>query len=234
MRLAFQSDSESTMNLHFYRDSLNDHGMSATLYHAAYRAANQFTRLAVWNGLSITPDRVESRFRTDPKRTHGRMLEAAAMRAYAKGEANGLSERFLDEAVAKGDRCFAFFEGDVLTSYGWYSTQPTRLTEISDSLVLSFDPKYVYMYNGFTLPKHRGQRLHALGMAAALEAYAKEGHKGLVSYVDSTNFASLKSCYRMGYRTFGHVVLVKVGKQYLCRSTPGCKDYDFRVEQTAN
>jgi hypothetical protein len=222
------------MNLHFYRDSVNDHGVSATLYHAVYRAANQVTRLAVWNGLVLTPDRVDSRFGTDPKRAHARMLDAAAMREYAKDEVNCLSERFLDEAVAKGDRCFAFFDGDVLTSYGWYSKKPTRLTEVSDSLVLSFDPKYVYMYNGFTLPKHRGQRLHALGMAAALEEYAKEGHKGLICYVDSANFASLKSCYRMGYRTFGHVVLVKVGTRYFSRSTPGCKEYEFRVEQTAN
>jgi hypothetical protein len=222
------------MNLHFYRDSLNDHGVSATLYHAAYRAANQVTRLAVWNGLAITLGGVDGRFRTDPKRAEGRMLEAAAMRPYTKNKENGLTDAFLDEVIAKGDRCFAFFDGEVLTSYGWYSTQPTRLTEISNSLVLSFDPTYVYMYNGFTLPKYRGQRLHALGMAAALEAYAKEGHKGLVSYVDSSNFASLKSCSRMGFRTFGHVVLLKVGKQYLCRATPGCKEYDFRVEQTAN
>lgn len=41
-------------------------------------------------------------------------------------------------------------------------------------------------------------RLHGVGMSMALRHYLARGFKGLVSYVESTNFASLKSCSRMG------------------------------------
>ena len=93
----------------------------------------------------------------------------------ARDEIYDLDSAFVDRATALGDRCFGFVEGDVLTSYGWYSRRPT---EAGHGLVLRFDPAYVYMYKGFTHPKHRGQRLHAIGMAAALEEYTREGAKG--------------------------------------------------------
>ena len=46
------------MNVAFYRKSLSHHGVVATLYHAAYRAANQVTRVAVWNALALDTDHV--------------------------------------------------------------------------------------------------------------------------------------------------------------------------------
>lgn len=119
----------------------------------------------------------------------------------------------------------------MLTSYGWYSTRPT---EAGPGLVLHFDPAYAYMYKGFTLPRFRGHRLHAIGMASALEAYTREGSKGLVSYVESSNFASLRSCVRMGYQTFGHVVFVKTKNGCVSRVMGRCKEYGFHVEVAAS
>src|SRR4030095_1828563 len=115
-------------------------------------------------------------------------------------------------------------------AYGWYATQPMRLLEIPGAPLLHFDPTYAYMYNGFTHPDHRGKRRHAIGMAAALEVYAKEGRAGLVSYVDSSNFSSLKSCRRMGYHSFGRVSMFALGARQHYRSTSGCQRYDFRIE----
>ncbi len=222
------------MDVQFYRNSINQHGVGATLYHAAYRAANQVTQVTVWNAMALIPGMVDAKFVADPRRSGGTMVDAESMRPYADDPGNVLTHRFLDEAAANGDRCYALFDGDVLASYGWYATRPTRLREVAGTPVLHFDPAYAYMYHGFTHPSYRGQRLHAIGMAAALEALCREGKKGLVSYVDSSNFASLKSCYRMGYHTFGHVVMVHVGGRVFWRSTHGCKQYDFRVEAAAS
>jgi hypothetical protein len=36
------------------------------------------------------------------------------------------------------------------------------------------------MYNGFTHVKHRGKRLHAVGMTRALESYLVRGNKGIL------------------------------------------------------
>lgn len=158
------------------------------------------------------------------------MLEASAMERYADDPEYDLTRRTLDEAIVRGDRCAAIFDGQTLASYGWYATQPIRLLEIPGAPLLHFDPAYAYMYNGFTHPAYRGRRLHALGMAAALEAYTREGRAGLVSYVDATNFSSLKSCRRMGYRSFGRVSTFALGSRRHYGATPGCKRYDFRIE----
>jgi hypothetical protein len=85
------------------------------------------------------------------------------------------------------------------------------------------------MYKGFTDPRHRGQRLHAIGMTRALQHYRSAGYRGIVSYVESTNFDSLKSCFRMGYAMFGSVYMVKLFGHWLTFSSPGCWRFDFRV-----
>jgi hypothetical protein len=218
------------MNTQFYRESINHHGLTQTLFHAAYRAANRVTEVAVWNALVIEPAMVRREFRIDGQCPPGRMLEAEEMHPYAADPENLLSDEFLAEAADKGDRCYALFDGDLLMSYGWYSTLPTRLTEVPGEAYLHFDPSHAYMYHGFTRPEYRGRRLHAIGMSAALQELANEGLLGLVSYVVSSNFASLKSCERMGYETFGHLVMLKIGAQRVWRASPGCKKYDFRVE----
>ena len=222
------------MDLRFYQRSAYRYGIGATLFHAAYRAAQRVTNLAVWKALVVTPDHLDKRFLADPRRATGRMLDAECLRAYAKTAETRLTDRFIDEAAVRGDRCFAFFDGDRLTSYGWYSTRAVRLTELDESLALHFDPRYAYVHNTYTLPQYRGRRLHAIGMTAALEAHAEQGLTGLVAYVDSANFASLRSCHRMGYRDFGHVVVLDLGHRYACRATLGCEPYGFRVAPLAS
>jgi ribosomal protein S18 acetylase RimI-like enzyme len=221
------------MNAAFYRDLLRQHGMGALCYHLAYRAANHLLHLRVWNTLVITVDTIDPGILAESRAAGVRMLEAAAMSPYADDPHYGLSRQTLDEAIARGDRCAAIFDGDVLAAYGWYATQPIRLLEVAGAPLLHFDPAYAYMYNGYTHPAYRGRRLHAIGMAAALEAYTKEGRAGLVSYVDSSNFSSLKSCRRMGYRSFGRVSMFVLGTRQHYRSTSGCKRYDFRIEPVA-
>jgi hypothetical protein len=218
------------VDLHFYNESIRLHGVGRTLYHAAYRALSQVIQVAVWNAIVVDLDTIDRAFLVDPRRRRGCLLEAGAMRPHTRDPENRLTDGFIDAAIGRGDLCYALFDGDALASYGWYARRPVPLAEIDRGLILHFDPAYVYMYHCFTHPRYRGQRLHAIGAAAALEAHAEAGSKGLVAYVDSSNFASLKSYHRIGCRTFGHVALLKVGREHVCRATLGCKKYDFRVE----
>jgi hypothetical protein len=222
------------MDLHYYRDLVLRHGLGPTLHHAAYRVANRLTEVAVWNALAITRGMVDEEYLRPSDRVQGRMVEAAAMRPYVADPELRLTHRFIDEATAQGDQCYVLFEGDVVASYGWYSTRPTRLSEIRGAPVLHFDPSYAYMYNTFTRPEYRGRRLNAMGMAASLEQWAHAGFSGLVAYVVSSNIASLKSCERLGFETFGHVIIFNVGQHQLWWVTRGCKKYGFRVEEAAS
>lgn len=92
-------------------------------------------------------------------------LAASELREHARRPETEISNRFLDEALARGDQCYAIRDGDVLAAYGWYSFGRTPVG-ISD-LVLRFSEDYVYMYKGFTDARYRGQRLHAIGMTRA-------------------------------------------------------------------
>jgi hypothetical protein len=52
----------------------------------------------------------------------------------------------------------------------------------------------------------------------------------MVSYVESTNFDSLKSCFRMGYRVFGSIYVIRLFGRAFAFSSPGCGPFGFRLE----
>jgi hypothetical protein len=142
-----------------------------------------------------------------------------------------MSVEFIEQAIGRGDECFGIFDGEQLVSFGWYSNQPTQ---ISDTLTLRFDRAWMYIYKGYTLRSHRGKRLHGIGMSQALSAYTRRGSRGLISYVRSTNFQSLRSTERMGYQIFGEIYIAEAIGRPLIWATPGCEAYDFMVERSTS
>ena len=199
----------------------------SSVYHAIhYSLRNKVGLYQELQGMIVTMDSLDPKYlETNPKYEH-RFLNEEELKKYSKNSETQISEKFLNKALPKGDRCFAILDGDFLASYGWYSTKPTA---ISDELDLYFDPQWVYMYKGYTHPNYRGQRLHAVGMAKALEAFSNEGYNGLISYVETNNYASLKSVYRMGYRNIGKVKIVKTVNRYKIKQEEECKAYHFNV-----
>src|SRR5580693_6681206 len=94
------------MNLQFYRETVNRHGLAPALYHAAFQVANHVTEVVVWNALAITQEMLTSEFRTHLEQSPGQMVDAASMARYLDEPANMLTRDFLDAAVARGDRCY--------------------------------------------------------------------------------------------------------------------------------
>jgi len=200
-------------------------GMRRTLYRTALKALNTVATVKILRGVWVeTPD---AAFLKYPDRFTAGFLPESAIRRFAADPENGMSRDFVDEAVSNGDACYGIMDGPILASYGWYSTQPTRI-DLPD-LFIDFDKQYVYMYKGYTHPDYRGQRLHAIGMTLALREYRWKEFKGIVSYVESDNFVSLKSSFRMGYIPFGSIYLVHFFDHTFSYSTPGCKRFGFRT-----
>ncbi len=209
------------------RLNVRRYGLANTLYDLTLRTANSVVLCKVLRGVSI--ERVEPEFLNCPGKYTPRFLSESLIRDLARSPENEMPEGFVEEALGKGDECYGICDGDRLAAYGWYSHKPTRM-EPSD-LLLHFNDEYVYMYKGFTHERYRGERLHAIGMTMALKEYLAKGFKGLVSYVESNNFSSLKSCFRMGYIQFGSVYVVKVFGRYASYRTGGCDKFGFWVEQ---
>lgn len=160
--------------------------------------ASRVAALKVLQVVAITADRLDTSYLGLDAGYSGRFADRDwLLDQAARYPELGMSQQFVRDALARGDRCYAINAGEALVSYGWYSNRPTH---IDNGLMLAFDPLYVYMYKGFTHPGHRGRRLHAVGMTRALAAVVEQGFCGLVSFVERTNCASLKSVHRMGYR----------------------------------
>jgi hypothetical protein len=204
-------------------------GRRAAVHDLQQRLVNRLVPFQVLKGMTATVDEIDQSL-LDAGGLQTRFVTRAELRAAASVAevADEMSLDFIDEAIAHGDECFGIFDGRELVSFGWYSNQPTQ---ISDSLTLCFDRAWMYMYKGYTLRSHRGKRLHGIGMSLALHAYTQRGSRGLISYVRSTNFQSLRSTERMGYHIFGEIYIAEPAGRPLIWATPGCAAYDFRVER---
>ena len=202
------------------------HGIANTVHYACMKLVNLAFPFTILRGVSV--ERPDEDFLACPEGYSAGFLSAHALARHAQHPATELSVEFLANALGAGDECYAICEGATLASYGWYATGPTPAH--ASELELHFAPGWVYMYKGFTDTRHRGRRLHAIGMTRALQHYVSRGHEGIVSYVESTNFDSLKSCHRMGYQVFGSIYVARIFGRYLTFSSPGCERFDFRLE----
>lgn len=218
-----------TMGLSRFKTSIqrdvSQFGFANTLKDYLFRAINVLTTFHIFHAMTISEANPKYML-TDEKYTC-KFLTADELFAFAHQPDLGLDEKFLRQAIEKGDECYAILDGARLAAYGWYSNAPTT---VSDDLRLRFHLDYIYMYNGYTHNDYRGQRLHAVGMTRALDEYRRRGFKGIVSYVEESNFRSLQSVYRMGYADFGKVYILKLFGRYLIRHTPMCEAYGFVVE----
>ena len=211
--------------VHHVVENARSFGTSAAIHDLQQRAVNRLVPFQILKGMTaVLPDINRDLFETGS--FAARFADRDEVFANCSAQYD-MTRDFAREALDKRDECFAIFDGDRLASYGWYSNQPTL---ISDGLVLHFDPSWVYMYKGFTHPDYRGKRLHGIGMSLALRAYTERGSRGLISYVKSNNFQSLRSIERMGYRIFGDIYLARVMGRPVTWSTPGCRPYGFRLE----
>jgi hypothetical protein len=202
------------------------HGLGKTAFNLGYRVANRFMTAMVLKVVVLTMDGVNKGLIAGLD-DRWKFLTREELEHFSKVDSSlDLDPDFLAHALARGDRCYGFVQDGVLGAYGWYSNHPTPA---SANLTVEFDPDYVYMYAGFTADAFRGMRLHGIGMARAMQAFTEQGSKGLISYVEAHNQASLKSCKRLGYRTIGTVIIASVGRACVSYPSPGCKPFGFRV-----
>jgi hypothetical protein len=208
--------------LRSFSERARRHGVARALFIHAMRATNRVVRFRILRGFHI--EEPCAAFLKCPPGLRAGFATRQALRAFADDPANDLSPKFVERALARGDQCFAILDGDALASYSWYAVRPTGVD--LPGLLLHFQPGWVYMYKAFTHPLYRGRRLYSHGVTLALRHYLARGMFGLVAYVESTNFDSLRSSRRTGLRPFGSIAVV--GSAVL--RTPGCGRLDFRLE----
>jgi len=205
------------------KKTFKHHGVYKTILLLLYLAANKIVYFKILKGIKLTVSDLRLKQNENFDYLYKWATEEELKTFYAD-MAGGID--FLRQAFQRGDHCYAIFDNKKLINYGWYSKCPTPL---SKNLTIYFDNQYVYMYNGYTSKDYRGQRLHGIGMAKAFSDFQEAGHKGLLSYVDCFNFSSLSSCRKLGYKSFGTIIILRFFGHYIVYHSRGCQDYGFRV-----
>jgi hypothetical protein len=199
------------------------------VYDLAVRSLNQVALCKIFKVLAMNAAQPE--FLDLSPEFHSEFLDDSQLRKFGRDPRNDLSTEFLDAALAKGDECYGVLRGAELVSYSWYSTQPTIA---SDGLTIHFNSDFIYRYKGFTHPAYRGRRLHAREISRAVRDFQIRGFRGTVAYVESNNFASLRSCYRVGYRHVGNALVLGIQNRTWAWTGRACRDFGCSFRPTEN
>src|SRR5579885_3210261 len=138
----------------------------------------------------------------------------------------GMSEAFAPAALAEKHKCMAHREGDFVAHFSWYSRKsPTR---INDAWTMHFNEACVYIYFVHTDPRYRGQKLLPFAVKTAA---CESGAEFALAFVESANYSSLNSFYKMGFRDFARIRVARVFGRPLMLHGKGCGRFGFRVTE---
>lgn len=155
-----------------------------------------------------------------------RFLTSEEIVRFASDDRERYSPAFASEGLARRDRCFGIVEGGCLICYCWYALGAAPVFEDVEVVV---DRPFVYGYNAYTDPAHRGRGLHIFGIDAAALDLRPEGFSTITAYIEADNVAPLMSARKMGERFVGFVVLSRLFGRFRWYATPGCREGGFRV-----
>jgi hypothetical protein len=136
-----------------------------------------------------------------------RFLTGDELAAFAEEPSYFIGPSLVVDVRSGRTMCFAALAGDRLAAFGCYTLRYVEPDQAGGA-GMSFPDDVAYMSYGFTHPDFRGFRLHGLAMGLALQELAKRGVTKLVSLVAWINWASLKSCDRLGYLNLGNMITV--------------------------
>ncbi|HZZ28017.1 MAG TPA: hypothetical protein VFE46_08440 [Pirellulales bacterium] len=184
------------------------YGPSGAAHWMGSRILEKLLRVQFSELLYLDADKLPSSFELPPDFTF-RFLTPSEVAHFVQDPSLNLAGEFVDRSASRHDLCFAVLHEERLVSYSWYAT---RCIEGAHHLgiAMSYPRDMAYMYNAFTHPSFRGRRLYGIGIALALQELQRQGIPKLITTVEGSNFASLRSCYRIGFTnlgrmwTFGH------------------------------
>jgi len=171
------------------------------------RALNSVANVLISNLICVDAASAGAPMSADP-RFGFRFLSTDELSAFAHDPVYDLEHKFIVRASRGHDVCFAALDGPRLACYGWFALGCIECEHCE--VAMSYPAHVAYSYKGFTHPDYRGQGLYAAVKSRALEALASRGVTTLISSINWTTWASLRSNDRLGYRKLGRLVLIEL------------------------
>lgn len=214
------------MDVAAFRSDARHLGLLRAGVRAAYYRARGGTGLRVFRYLYLVPEHLNRELLQRPTRYECRLLESDEVARFALEPDNRLNPAGAARETARGAVCYGILDGTELASFGWYSNAPTS---VEGALTVHFDPRYLYMFHGYTKPAYRGEQLHGIGLARALETLCARGWAGFVTLAERVNFTSLVSAHRVGFRDCGTAVAVGRGARMRVWETAAPRRFGLRL-----
>jgi hypothetical protein len=202
-------------------------GFGRTVYGGGYAIAHRFVALSIFDCVCLRATHVNHELAETANGLECRFLEPGEARQLSVG-IRGPASRVKDEALARGDACFGVIDAGRLANISFYASGPTPVTR---DLVVRVDEPGWYMYGAYTPAPYRGRRLHALGvLRAALELFER-GVPALFGVYERTNYRSMVSAHRMGWRPCGTLTRVGLGRRTRLRRDAEAERSGMRLER---
>lgn len=147
-----------------------------------------------------------------------RRLTTADQEAFADCRQGRYQELFR-RRLERGHECFGALVNERVASVSWIARNRATLWIISGDVLLS--PDECYVYDSYTHPHFRGQRLQGPIFTAIFEALADSFCNRAITFVFPDNVANLRSRARMGFEVCGDVQCFRLPGYRLYRSR-GC------------
>jgi GNAT superfamily N-acetyltransferase len=191
------------------RHQANRFGAAPAAHYFAWRLADRLVGYMPYRGLVLPGPHPQGFDAPTTTELLCREVALDELMVYASDLSYDLSERFLSEASAAGSRCFGAFARGKLVSYAFHASTPTN---VDRDFCFHFPRGWVYHFKAFTLPEWRGRKLHASLVRAAIASVGTSpGFRGLATLVVATNYPSLASFARMGFKPAFRFVIVGKG-----------------------
>lgn len=206
-------------------------GAAPAARYFAWRVADRLVGYMPYRGLALPAPDAQTLDAIPASELPCREIRPEELKVYVSDSTYDLSERFLFEAGAAGSRCFGAFADGRPVSYAFHASVPTN---VDSGFRFRFPEGWVYHFKAFTLPQWRGRRLHASLVRAALASLATNpGFSGLVTLVVATNYPSLTSFMRIGFKPAFRFAIVGKGEERRVLAVRGDAGERFSVERIA-
>ncbi len=137
-----------------------------------------------------------------------------------------LSYGFIEHALNTGGFCMGAFKDDELVAYVWraFGDAPG-----SSQFRLRVTPPLRYGYKALTLPAHRGLRLQSSISLASDQTCIDRGYTTGASYIETDNYASIRSDRRRGAKVVGWIAWLSKGQFRWCYASPGARRFGLTL-----
>lgn len=184
-------------------------GIRALLAYALYRSLEVFVNVTTFVGIRLEETTLAPEYVDLPAGVRFRHGAPSELEAIVQDPDMDTTPDFARGAVRRGDSWYILVDEGKIVSSLWCSS---LRTEVVPGLDACFNRDWTYTLKGYTPVACRGRRLAGTLHGLVLRDVRGDGRRGLLGIVDITNFASLRSLQRVGYRQCALFHVLRTGR----------------------